>query len=303
MTGPNPPWRHHFLPECYQRLWVGADGKLERFAPEHQGSLRVRRVAPAAADWSPDFYRVPGEEESRKAQKVETDFFAPLDGAAAKVMQRMCETRQPPSTGGERTVWAQFVLSFLHRTPEHMNATLEALVEMNAELMPEVEQRHAELRGERDPPTFAQWEAQRAEHAIARSSLRTIMDQISNPGFGTFLINLHWAVIDLSPASLTLVASDNPVILVPLKTDDGHLALPLGPRRLFMASQHRPLIDAVRRQKSERTVRTVNRLLVERAGSLVIAADRSQDAFVLKHFGTCRIGSLATGLNQPPRLA
>lgn len=33
------------------------------------------------------------------------------------------------------------VLAFLHRTPEHMSATLSKLAEMNAELMPEVGER------------------------------------------------------------------------------------------------------------------------------------------------------------------
>lgn len=296
-----PPRRHHFLPEHYQRLWAGDDGRVERFFRGHDGQVRSRRLAPAGVGWSEDLYRIPGEEDAWAAQRVESEFFAQIDGAAAAVMHRMRETGSPPTTGEERTAWAMFVLAFLHRTPEHMSATLAKMVEMNAELMPEVEARYAELKGPGDPPTFTEWERQRAVHAIERSTLRTIMDLISNPTSGPYIVNLAWAVIDLSGADHALMVGDNPVILVPLKTPDGHLALPLSPHQLFVASEHRHLVNALKRTPPRRTVRLVNRLMVERATSVVVASDRTQEPFVRKHFGTCRIGSLATGLRQPAR--
>lgn len=298
---PGPARRHHFLPEHYQKLWAGDDGKVERFSRGHDGEVRARRLAPAGIGWSEDLYRIPGEEDAWAAQKVETEFFAQIDGAAAAVMHKMRDTGSAPSSGEERTAWAMFVLAFLHRTPEHMNATLAKMMEMNAELMPEAEARYAELKGPGDPPTFAEWERQRAAHAIERSTLRSVMDLISNPMSGPYIVNLAWAVIDLSTAEHALMVGDNPVILVPLKLPDGHLALPLGPNQLFVASEHRHLVHALQRTPPRRTVRLVNRLMVERATSLVVARDRSQEAFVRKHFGTCRIGSLATGLRQPPR--
>lgn len=301
-TPPRPPRRHHFLPECYQKLWAGEDGKVERFSPGHDGEIRAKRLAPAGVGWSEDLYRIPGEEDDWAAQKVETDFFAQIDTAAAAVMRKMCESGAPPRQGEERTAWAMFVLAFLHRTPEHLSATLAKMAELNAELMPEAEERYAELRGPGDPPTFAEWEAQRAAHAIERSTLRSIMDLISNPKAGPYIVNLEWAVVDLSDADHQLMVGDNPVILVPLKLPDGHLALPLGPDQLFVASEHRHLVRAVANAAPRRTVRLVNRLMVERATSVVIARDRTQDAFVRKHFSTCRIGSLATGLRQPKRV-
>lgn len=301
-TPPRPPRRHHFLPECYQKLWAGCDGKVERFSPGHDGEIRAKRLAPAGVGWSEDLYRIPGEADDWAAQKVETEFFAQIDTAAAAVMGKMRESGTPPRTGEDRTAWATFVLAFMHRTPEHLRATLAKMVELNAELMPEAEERYVELRGSGDPPTFAAWEAQRATHAIERSTLRSVIDLISNPKAGPYIVNLEWAVIDLSSVDHRLMVGDNPVILVPLKLPDGHLALPLGPDQLFVASEHRHLVSAVAKAPPRRTVRLVNRLMVERATSVVIARDRSQEAFVRKHFGNCRIGSLATGLRQPQRV-
>jgi hypothetical protein len=298
---PNPPRRHHFLPECYQKLWAGEDGLIERFSTGHDGEIRPKRLAPAAVGWSEHLYRIAGEEDPWEAAKVEIEFFGQIDAAAAEVMQSMRETRSPPKTGEGRTAWAMFLLAFLHRTPEHLDATLAKMVELNAELMPEAEARYAELRGADDPPTFAEWEQQRATHAIERSTLRLMMDLISNPESGPYLVNLDWAVIDVSAADHQLMVGDNPVILVPLKLADGHLAIPIGPDLLFMASEHPHLVKAVNATPPRRIVRLVNRLMVERATTLVVASDRSQEAFVSKHFGACRIGSLATGLQQPER--
>lgn len=75
----------------------------------------------------------------------------------------------------------------------------------------------------------------------------------------------------------------------------------LGPERLFVASEHAHLVRGIGKSPPRRTVRAVNRLMVERASKVVIAVDRAQELFVRKHFGTCRIGSLATGLQQPQR--
>jgi len=297
----NPPTRHHFLPECYQRLWAGGDGKIERFAIEHGGQIRARRLAPAAVGWEPHLYRIPGEPDPWAAQRVETDFFSPLDAAAASVMRNMLETGGPPTTGPERSTWASFLLALLHRTPENLSATFYKLEELNADLMPEAEQRYAELRGPNDPPTFAQWEADRARHGLKRSMLRTVMDVIANPSSGPYLINLRWAVLDVSAADHKLMVSDNPVILVPLKLDGGHLALAIGPDHLFVASEHDRFMSAIKKTSPRQIARTANRLMVERANRIVIASDRSQEHFVRKYFGTCRIGSLATGLRQPPR--
>lgn len=301
-TPPQPPRKHHFLPECYQKLWAGDDHMIERFSPGHDGRIRVKKLFPAGVGWSRDLYRIPGEADDWAAQRVETEFFAKIDTAAAAIMRKMRDSGAPPRTAEERTAWATFVLAFLHRTPEHLNATLAKMVELSAELMPEVEERYADLRGAGDPPTFAMWQAQSAPHATKLSTLRSVMDLISNPNAGPYIVNLEWAVIDLSSADYRLMVGDNPVILVPLKLPDGHLALPLGPDKLFLASEHRHLVNAVVKAPPRRTVRLVNRLMVERATSVVIARDRSQESFVRKHFGTCRIGSLATGLRQPQRV-
>lgn len=299
--GANPARRHHYLPECYQRLWASDDGKVERFWIGHAGKLMARRLAPAGVGWAPGLYDIPGEKDVWEAQRVETEFFAPLDAAAAPIMRAMIKTCSPPRSSEDRTAWAMFVLAFLHRTPEHLSATLSKLAELNAELMPEVEERYAELKGPGDPPTFREWEAQRSPDSIERSTLRSIMDLISNPKAGPYIVNLHWAVIDLSDADHGLMVGDNPVVLVPLQTPDGHLAIPLGPERLFVASEHSNLVRGIAKSPPRRTVRAVNRLMVERASEVVIAADRTQEPFVHKHFGTCRIGSLATGLHQPQR--
>lgn len=276
---------------------------IERFAVEDGAGLRCRRRSPAAVGWEKDLYRVPGEADEWKAQEVETKFFAPLDAAAAPIMKAMCDAGELPRTNRDRSIWMSFVMSFLHRTPEHLSATLEKLHELYADLLPEAEARYTELKGPDDPPTFAEWSERRASHAVERSMFRAVMDQIGNPRSGDYLLNMRWDVVDLGGADHSLMVGDNPVVLVPLQQPEGHIAFPVGPKRLFVASEHSRLIDGLKSTPARRMVRLANRLTVERATRFVIAADRKQESFVRKHFGTCRIGSLATGLRQPDRPA
>ena len=297
----NPSRKHHYLPECFQRQWAGADGAVERFTPGYDGSIRSKRLHPGGVGWVQDLYRIPGEADERKAQRIETEFFAPLDDAAAVLMREMVKTGQPPSIGEDSSTWASFLLAFLHRTPEHLLATFEKIKELNAELMPEAERRYAELKGDNDPPTFAEWEARWASNAIERSNLKVVTDLISSPRAGPHIINLRWSVIDLAAADHELLVGDNPVIFVPLKLADGHLAISVGPRHLFIATEHVRLLKALKANPPRRVVRLVNQLQVERATKLVIASNRDQAPFIEKHFGTRRIGSFATGLHQPPR--
>lgn len=275
---------------------------MERFSIEHAGRIHARRVPPSSAGWEENLYRLPGDHADEwAAQRVETDFYSPLDAAAAAVLSEMVRTGKPPSTDQGRTDWTRFIVSLFHRTPQHLDATLAKLTELNAELMPEVEQKYAALRGPNDPPTFAEWEAARAPFALQNSRARSVMDMTANPSLGPLFVNMEWMVIDTSSADYDLLTSDNPVILVPIKLPDGQIALPLGPRQLFFASVQERLIKAVKAASPKEIVRSTNRLVVERAEKLVIARSLSQASFIKKHFGTCRIGSLATGFHQPER--
>ena len=293
---PQPPKRHHYLPASFQRFWAGPDRLVERFAPGHDGKIRAKRLSPTAIGWMENLYRIPGETDEWEAQRVETKFFARLDDAAISVMRDMINSGKPPRTGEQRSAWASFLIAFLHRTPEHLTATFGKLKELNEELMPEAERGYAELKGPNDPTTFEEWCSDHAGDAVERSMFRTIMNLITSPKVGPYLINLAWAVIDVTRADHSLMLGDNPVILVPLGRDDGHIAIPMGPDHVFLASRHAHWVREVQRAQPGRIVRIVNRLMVERANQFVIAKDRSQEQFVQKHFGTRRIGSLATGL-------
>lgn len=296
-----PPRKHHYLPECYQMPWAGPDGKVERYARGYDGSVVPKRLSPAGVGWRPNLYSIPGEVDVWAAARIETEFFAKIDSDAASIMRRMRETSAAPSTSEDRTAWAMFVFSFFHRTPEHLRATLTKLAELNDGLMPEAESRYSELRGPEDPPTFREWKRLRAEDALERSMLRTVTDLISSPKTGPYFINLHWDVLNVAASDHELVIGDNPVILVPLKQHAGHLALPIGPSHIFVASADRQFIRDLKRTPAKVIVRHVNRLMVERATDVVIASDGKQAPFIEKHFGSCKVGSLATGLSQPAR--
>jgi hypothetical protein len=297
----NPPSKHHYLPEGFQRGWANSNGQVVRYAVEHGGQVRGRHKAPAGVAWERDLYQIPGEPDNWKAAKLETEFFSRLDHIAAELMVQMRLTGRPPADEHGRSAWISFLVSLLHRTPTHMRATASKLGEMQRALMPDVERQYASIRGTADPKTFAEWEAAKAPDVVERVTLRIMMSLINTPRLGAQLINLRWTVIDLQSADYDLVLGDNPVILVPLRATSGHVACPVGPCHLFVASSRQSTLESIRKVPARRLVRQVNRLQVERADGVVIASDESQSHFIAKWFGTCRIGSIATGFKQPVR--
>lgn len=57
----NPPRRHHYLPEFYQRKWRDQDKQVERYELIN-GKVVRRRVFPSAAGFQENLYRHPRPE-------------------------------------------------------------------------------------------------------------------------------------------------------------------------------------------------------------------------------------------------
>ena len=289
----NAPSKHHFLPEFYLRKWAGDDGQFNRFTPVHGGKIAVRRAYPAQAGFMNDLYRLPGNHaDDMAAQLLEWGFFRHVDNDAARALAILVGDVPWEWATDTRSGWSRFLLSLLHRTPRHWERVLDELASLDAETLPEVQARYAELRGPIDPATFDEWIAVRDPAHLEKERYKMVARAIDNAKLGTSINNIEWRVYELSRASHALLTSDNAVVLVAINLPDGHLALPISPTKLFVAARNRIFhaqIETLARTNPSRLVRGVNRLTVERADEVVIAHDESQCLFIERHFGTKRI--------------
>lgn len=292
-TSPNPPSKHHFLPEFLLKEWVGPDGKFERFVLTPAGDLHRKRVGPNAIGYKKDLYKVPATPEPWAAQELETNVFAPIDDRSARTLRKMKAGQLLDSD--DRSAWATLLMAFFHRSPSYFAATKEVMQNALLEEDLGIEEEYAKRRGPDDPPTFKEWLQKRDPAEIERIAHKSVPNLITNESIGTFLVQSPWQLLNLSAAKNDLLLSDHPLVFRPLKLEGGHMAMPVGPKRLFITSRDRNLLNQLGHLPADDIVAKSNEFVVNNASELVIATDHTQSEFIKTNFGVNRIGSLAKG--------
>lgn len=92
----NPPKRHHYIPEFYQRKWT-IDGKLVVFQ-KHYERLRAQRKAPGATGYVKLLYALQNL-SPQEAQLIEENYMRPLDNLAALARDSLLARRQLKQIG------------------------------------------------------------------------------------------------------------------------------------------------------------------------------------------------------------
>ncbi|WP_404333388.1 DUF4238 domain-containing protein [Sphingomonas sp. MMS12-HWE2-04] len=286
MTG-NPPRRHHYIPEFYQRKWAGEDRRVERYE-RINGVVVRRRVFPSAAGFREDLYRHPrAEMDEWNAQALEWAVFKIIDEKGARALEALVSDPMALRDNIVRNDWAVFLRTMLLRTPYQMTGTMASLEQIWRDT--EVSEKYAAMRKPGMPETATEFLEMLNPHEAKESAFRMFADGLGSDRTIRHIIKLPWRIFDCSTADHRLLLSDHPVVLVPLKTDDGHIAMPLSPTKFLVAAtsdRTKAMADTLRPKSA---VRVMNKLAVQRAQHCVIARDQAQDLFIRKHFGAHQI--------------
>ena len=98
---------------------------------------------------------------------------------------------------------------------------------------------------------------------------------------------MHWRVYTFPSSEREFLLSDNPVVQSDgIEREDGHIAMPLTPRKLLVMTRHVAYQDTIAHIRPADLVRQVNTWVVESARHFVVASDLSQKRFIENHFGT-----------------
>ncbi len=285
------PKKHHYLPQFLLRAWTDEGGKLQRFAKPHGDELHVRSAYPKEVGFEQNLYAAPpGGNPNFDAER---DVFQKVDSLAAQAHARMMLLQRP--TAIDRHAWPAFVMSLFHRTPEHLKATKAMLEAIWDSTDTRTQARYEGIKTHTDPATVQEFLLMLDPHARERAAFKNILLSLQDSSLGRLLGRISWGVLNLDKAPRPLLLSDNPIMLAPLGKLQGHIALPIGPRRLFIAAPDPDTFIAIKRMSLNVITRNSNKAVVEHATGLVIASDRSQRAFIERHMGANPIGSLASG--------
>lgn len=295
-AGPNPPARHHYIPEFFLNQWTSAvDLKLQSFRLVHSGKLMSKRVYPSQAGYEKHLYSLPFEEEPWRAAELETKFFSVLDDKAAKVFERLLEPAKWKWDSESRFTWSIFIMSLMHRTPSNLKQLVTKYIEFWHTPDPILQAKYEECRRAGDPEQLEQFLKDQDPEVARKAAYRMLPKLIASPLLGTHLANTTWQVVDVEESSCNLLISDNPVIMKPMEWSDGHIAFPISPMKLFLASSQPWFWNELGASTVSKLTKSCNKLLVRRAEEIVIATDNSQRTFIEKHFGRERIGGIMTG--------
>ncbi len=125
----NPPCRHHYIPEFYLKQWADKEGRgqLVEYSKPWRDIVKPKRVYPKQTGFEDRLNELAGLPEDVR-QRLETQFYSPVDSAAATVLKALKEG-QRKFNDREREAWSRFLTSLIVRNPENIRAATARLNE------------------------------------------------------------------------------------------------------------------------------------------------------------------------------
>ena len=280
----NPPTKHHYIPAFYLKRWeIG--GKVTEFSRPWK-TVVSKQVSAEATGFQDRLYELEGHEPAI-AQQVEEKFFKAIDTCAHDALTLLEKHGHYANwSSHSRSAWSRFMLSLLLRTPEDICMFREWWREDFGQTGDGAEARYRAARENDDPETFADFLNNQPLAAKERYQYHVLFSLIRHEIICGDIDSMHWRVLQTPIEGPTLLTSDRPILRTNnIKGPQGHVALPIGPRLLFIASPDSQFLDQILRANHIGLVKKVNRQVVEGAVRFVYGVDESQCRFVKNRFG------------------
>jgi Protein of unknown function (DUF4238) len=253
--------KHHYIPVFYLKQWTGSDGRLCEFSRPHD-CVKPRRVHPDGTGYVHGLYRVPGLPYD-EAQYVEREYLKKLDDKASIALRAMIA--EVPLNKTLNIAWACFLYSLILRTPESLVRLGEQFEKTKSEL---VKKTNATLS-----PNLV-WTPGHLPNFLA--------SKLVIPG----IVRMRWSTISVANAKHSLLTSDRPVIMTNgLAQPTNHIAMPLSPTKLFVATNSDETLRQIRSMPADRTVEAVNTKVCEQAVKFIYGTDDCQLRFAANRLG------------------
>jgi hypothetical protein len=281
----NPASKHHYVPIFYSKRWADDAGEVVRFTVENC-RLIDRRVHPARVGWQRDLYRIPGE-TGDASQRLETLFFSQLDGNAADVLRKLLSTPIKYLNDLDVGHWSMFIRSLMLRSPENLASYQGRGLTVWRGVVRGAADKYMDVRTDDDPPTHAEYVATRTITEGRAHVLETLPHLLASSGVLERLARAPWQRYDVPPSAPALLLSDAPIVRTNgFDIPDGHIAMPLSPRRFLLIARDADTAARLDRIPVKVMVKGLNRSVVSQARRFVVAHDLSQARFIEKHFAT-----------------
>ncbi len=273
--------KHHYIPALYSKGWAGPDGCICEYSRPFR-TVKPRRVDPDGTGYERGLYTV---KDPRVGEYIEDVFFKRTDDDAAKVLQKLRLGGEIVWTNETRSAWTRFVFSLMVRTPEHVKRLAAEVADYYDTKNIGINERYRTLRGPEEPETYAEYVA-RNGHPAARASAITLQTLVDSKTMGGHFIQMRWSIIRFTGMRRNLLTSDRPLIMTNgLGQPDGHLALPIGPFALFVATNNLATDHMIRSRNPLELMEHVNDRVASQARKYVWGMDDTQLRFIENRLG------------------
>ena len=217
---------------------------------------------------------------------LEQEFFKTVDNYASLAMQELLAGNLNLNEK-LRSGWSRFLMSLKCRTP-NMIAKIRGAYDQHMpgfriELENAFDEENAKLA---QPYSLEQRDAIINER-WSLSIGRLIQSLVDGPEIGVQINNMRWGIITLPDMGRKFITSDNPVYLSKgLQHDDAYFALPISPRKLFIASKSQAELDRIAELPRMDLTRAANLTVVQQAVTYVYATDKFERNFVNANLGS-----------------
>lgn len=275
--------KHHYVPQFLLREWSETtdDGQVEVFRLDLP-HIPSSRTTPKYTGYEVDLYALTREViAGMDKQAIEKRFNRDVDNQGALVLQKLNSGGLRVLTIDDRVRWARFLMSLRIRQPDvvqmlrsegerHLRATLTAQ-----------QKQYEELLGLEDSLSLVKWTEEQYPGLIENIGLSFFHRIVDNPVVGEKILQMKWWLWDFSDVPHDLVLADHPCIFTSGLDDPGLIiALPISPRKAFMATQSVKAAEIMRRQSANELVKRINESSVRQGRVRIYARDKSHARFI-----------------------
>ncbi len=293
--------KQHYIPQFYLKRWT-VDNKLVEFSRPnpHSRDVKPHRKPTKGTGWKDGAYDFEGLPAERR-HHLEQVFFHMIDSRAAEAL-RLIEAGGGAWTQELRQGWVMFMMSMIMRHPADI-AAFKAVYIRDFNRASEAEQEaYLKARAPDDPATAEEFFASVGRSFLENMALNNVPKLLFHERSLTSLMNMHWTVAEPHQEG-SLFTSDRPVIRTFLGQANSHWALPIGPRKLFLATASREYGEKVQQHMRRQAWKEVNRVVVRQAVKLGYADDERHLPFFQKHLGAATRASIFESFVKHPERA
>jgi hypothetical protein len=214
---------------------------------------------------------------------IETKFFRVVDNDAAPALDRMVREGPAALAEDKRRSWTLFLMSVLIRSPHSLveiRSVIHRFFRANLEELHQSD--YAATRQPDDPESIYDFAMERTPE-LAEAYKVALPGMIDNDVVGQHIINMRWAMLNLSAAPHTLLTGDRPCMTSRGIADPAcMLSLPVSPTHLFVAANDIALLRQLYAQPARDTVRNSNECVIKLTVQNVYGCTGAQLTFVEK---------------------